>query len=74
MWVPKIPQKWPEWKARMNAIEIDRPNNVPVLENSQVVLPRLTKLIPEPPKEIITDEALTIKKSSWVFSIVYHPN
>lgn len=61
MWVPKIPQKWPEWKARMNAIEIDRPNNVPVLENSQVVLPRLTKLIPEPPKEIITDEALTIK-------------
>ncbi|MGL9847412.1 hypothetical protein IGJ91_002581 [Enterococcus sp. DIV0765f] len=62
MWVPKIPQKWPEWKARMNAIEIDRPNNVPVLENSQVVLPRLTKLIPEPPKEIITDEALTIKK------------
>lgn len=62
MWVPKIPQKWPEWKARMNAIEINRSNTVPVLEDSRVVLPPLTKLVPEPPKEIITDEALTIKK------------
>lgn len=62
MWVPKIPEKWPEWKARMNAIEIAGPSGFSVVEDSRIVLPPLTKLIPEPPKQISTNEAMTIKK------------
>ncbi|PQF22577.1 QWxxN domain [Enterococcus mundtii] len=62
MWIPKIPEKWQEWKARMNAIEIAGPSGFSVVEDSRVVLPPLTKLIPEPPKQISTNEAMTIKK------------
>ncbi|MGL9893262.1 QWxxN domain [Enterococcus mundtii] len=62
MRLPKIPEKWPEWKTHMNAIEIAGPSTVSIVEDSRVVLPPLTKFIPEPQKQIRTNEALTLKK------------
>ncbi|MBO0461727.1 QWxxN domain [Enterococcus sp. DIV1298c] len=61
LWLPRSPNRWQEWKARMNAIEITDLSINYRAESNQVVLPRLTKFIPIERKKIMTNEAETLK-------------